>query len=141
MRRLCYVSQANFPLPQHHHHLTDILTEARDFNVRHHIQGVLYFADGRFLQCLEGLADDLERLVTRLQGDPRHHSMQMIMNQPINGAIFAAWSMKFVSRHHRVKQFFQQQGHTIFCPKLLNKSQLAQLLELLYQLEAQNLVA
>lgn len=141
MQRLCYVSQANFSLPQHRQYLIDILSEARDFNARHHIQGVLYFADGHFLQCLEGAPDALDSLVMRLQRDPRHHSMQIIMNQPINGAIFAAWSMKFVSRHHRVKQFFQQQGHTIFCPELLNKSQLAQLLELLYQLEAQNLVA
>ena len=141
MQRLCYVSQANFSLPQHGQYLIDILSEARDFNARHHIQGVLYFADGHFLQCLEGAPDALDSLVMRLQRDPRHHSMQIILNQPITAAMFSDWSMKFLSRQHRIKQFFQQHGHMCFCPELLNESQLTALFELLYELEAQKFVA
>lgn len=141
MQRLCYVSQATFKLPEQLQCLTDILTEARDFNARHHVQGVLYFADGYFLQCLEGESQAIELVLQRLTRDPRHQDLRIIATDMVEQAIFKHWSMKFVARHNQVKQFFQQHGYAQFYPHLLNPNQLNQLLHLLYQLEAPDLVA
>lgn len=141
MQRLCYVSRANFQPVDKNIALTNILTEARNFNAKHQIQGVLYFADGYFLQCLEGSDHNLELLMTRLQKDSRHQAIYIISNQPISTPIFNDWSMKFLSRQHRIKQFFQQQGYVSFCPERLDPTQLEQLCYLLCEVEAEHLVA
>lgn len=141
MRTLCYVSQANFDLPTQMQHLSDILTEARQFNLRQHIYGVLYFADGTFLQCLEAKSEDLDQVMQRICRDPRHREIKIVFDHPISHAQFSNWSMKFIARHHPIKQFFQKHGFSHFCPEQLSAQQWQDLLHLLYELEADDLVA
>ena len=141
MQRLCYMSQANFSLSQEMSSLTAILTEARDFNARHHIHGVLYFADGCFLQCLEGSVTAIDLVMQRIGTDSRHQHLHIITQEEINTAIFTNWAMKFLSRQHRVKQFFNAHGYDTFCPEQLNALQLNELFSLFYQIEAQDLAA
>jgi predicted sulfurtransferase len=141
MQRLCYVSQANFSLPQDRQQLTDILSEARNFNAKNRIQGVLYFADGHFLQCLEGAPAALDGVMQKIRQDPRHQNVQIITMEENTTAIFNTWAMKFISRHHVIKLFFSELGYNSFCPQQLNRVQLNQLLHLMYQIEASDLVA
>ena len=135
MQRLCYVSQANFQAAERTQVLADILTTARNFNAYHAIQGVLYFADDCFLQCLEAKEADLTALMQNIQNDQRHSNLHIVLHTNIDTPIFNDWSMKFVSRQHQVKRFFKDQGYSNFCPEKLSKPQLEQLIELLYQLE------
>ncbi|WP_298141386.1 BLUF domain-containing protein [uncultured Acinetobacter sp.] len=141
MHTLCYISHATFEMPMQMQHLSDILTEARQFNARHDIHGVLYFADGKFLQCLEGQAEDLEQVMQRICRDPRHQDLHIILQQPLSQPLFCSWSMKFISRHHPIKEFFQRHNHSQFCPDQLSPEQLQALLNLMYQLDANDLVA
>ena len=141
MQTLCYISHATFEMPMQMQHLSDILTESRQFNARHDIHGVLYFADGQFLQCLEGQIEDVEQLMQRIRRDPRHQNINVIFQQPITQALFASWSMKFISRQHPIKQFFQSQHYGQFCPDKLSSEQLQALLSLMYQLDGDDLVA
>ena len=99
----------------------------------------MYFADGYFLQCLEGDSHAVDLVWQRLQTDPRHQDLTLIALEPVEQAIFKHWPMKFVARHTQIKQFFQGYGYMQFCPHLLNASQLQELLHLLYQLEDQDL--
>ena len=135
MQRLCYVSQANFQAVDRTQVLTDILTTARNFNAHHAIQGVLYFADNCFLQCLEAKEADLNALMKNIETDQRHSNVHIVLQQDIKTPIFGEWSMKFISRQHQVKLFFKDQGYNNFCPEKLTDQQLEQLIELLYQLE------
>ena len=70
--------------------LRNILTEARDFNVRHNLTGVLYFADGYFFQCLEGEKAVLEILIEKLEKDTRHRNFNLFEYQPIQHRYFFA---------------------------------------------------
>ena len=46
----------------------------------------------RFLQVLEGAAQDLDRLMTRLAGDPRHDEVVVIERKPIPARGFSGYS-------------------------------------------------
>ena len=61
----------------------DILATSQRNNARDDLTGALLIHDGRFLQVLEGAAQDLDRLMTRLAGDPRHDEVVVIERKPI----------------------------------------------------------
>ncbi len=63
MKQICYISCATSLQPQLLADLRDILSEARNFNHQHNVQGVLYFADGEFFQCLQGQSVILNILI------------------------------------------------------------------------------
>ena len=44
-------------------------------NVERHITGVLVFGSGVFFQWIEGPPAEVETLITRLHGDPRHYDI------------------------------------------------------------------
>ena len=44
-------------------------------NVERHITGVLVFGSGVFFQWIEGPPAEVEKLITRLHGDPRHYDI------------------------------------------------------------------
>ena len=73
MIQLCYASRTTSPEYQILNDLRDILSEARNFNSKHAIHGVLYFADGYFFQCLEGDEVAVKHLFEKLTP---HHSEQ-----------------------------------------------------------------
>lgn len=71
----------------------DILATSQRNNARDDITGALLIHDGRFLQVLEGAARDLDRLMARLVGDPRHDEVTVIERTPIAGRSFSGWAM------------------------------------------------
>ena len=68
----------------------DILATSQRNNARDELTGALLIHDGRFLQVLEGAAQDLDRLMTRLAGDPRHDEVVVIERKPIPARGFSA---------------------------------------------------
>ena len=78
MYQLCYASQAKSNADNLLQDLRDILSEARDFNVRHQIKGVLCYADGIFFQCLEGEQDTVLGLLDKIRFDQRHHAVNIL---------------------------------------------------------------
>ncbi|TCB69165.1 BLUF domain-containing protein [Acinetobacter sp. ANC 4178] len=61
--QLCYASQAKLASETRLQDLRDILSEARDFNVKLKIKGVSCYADSCFFQCLEGEQDSVFKLI------------------------------------------------------------------------------
>ena len=75
--RLCYSSIRPVDAGDLIEDLNDILSKARDFNAKHQIYGVLYYANNSFFQCLEGEEEILNDLMQRIMQDPRHHEINV----------------------------------------------------------------
>jgi hypothetical protein len=70
-----------------------ILTTARAFNRRQGITGCLVFDGGRFAQWLEGPAAAVEALLRRIDRDPRHDDLRLVLVRPADRRAFGGWSM------------------------------------------------
>ena len=49
-------------------------------NRRDHLTGILLFHRGQFMQLIEGGRADLDRLLKRLESDPRHTRIRLLTN-------------------------------------------------------------
>ncbi|WP_168379503.1 MULTISPECIES: BLUF domain-containing protein [Acinetobacter] len=135
MIQLCYAStriEQQFDLIQD---LSDILVRARSFNTEKRIFGVLYYAEGRFFQCLQGEQAALEQLFQHIAQDTRHRDIVRYPDQTIDQIDFSKWSMKYVNRHSEIASLFQRFGHSSFQPNLLNTEQIQAFLTTLLRLE------
>lgn len=68
---------------------------AEQHNARHDITGILTLHGGRYAQVLEGPEAALRALITRIEADPRHHSVRVISDGPISKRRYANWSMAY----------------------------------------------
>jgi len=95
---LCHlIYQSKSLVPFETSELVDLLRRSRAYNRAHGITGILlYTADGRFLQVLEGLRDEVRQLYhDRILQDPRHCGWQVLSEGPSPHRLFATWSMGF----------------------------------------------
>lgn len=75
--------------------LDSILTESRRNNESNNITGMLLYADGNFIQAIEGPEEAIDALLARLRGDLRHRDVTIIARYPITERQFPNWSMAF----------------------------------------------
>lgn len=87
--------------------LREILSEAQSFNALNSINGVLFYADQYFFQCLEGEREQVLDLFERIKEDQRHQEIIEFGVHPISEQNFDGWAMKFVRRNSEVSEFFQ----------------------------------
>lgn len=132
MKQLCYASRSTSVQPELLNDLRNILSEARDFNARHGVTGVLYFADGYFFQCLEGADSVLDVLLIKLKKDSRHQDVQIYRVKDIEQAHFLDWNMKYVSRSSKAYQLLHEQGQAKFQPFSMNSQQIDEFVSHLY---------
>lgn len=112
--RLCYASQRDQNRENLLEELQDILSTARHFNAQHDICGVLYYADHRFFQCLEGEKSIVEALFADIQTDERHYQVIHLQTENIEQRQFKQWSMKYVRGNSVLKAFLTQQNQPSF---------------------------
>ncbi len=93
--RLIYSSEATGEMARTD--LEQMLRESRLRNTRRDITGVLVFADGVFLQVLEGEREDIEDLMENIQRDPRHRDLKVIHEEEIDRRSFPAWRMAYLT--------------------------------------------
>ncbi len=130
MYQFCYASKSTSSKVDLLEDLTNILKEARDFNHRYQVTGVLYFADGYFFQCLEGECLTLKSLLLeRLSKDPRHHDIKLFETKEIEYPSFPDWSMKYISKRSQIQQFCQDMGFNDFNPFAFQQHHVDALLE------------
>lgn len=130
MYQFCYTSKSTSSKVDLLEDLTNILKEARDFNHRYQVTGVLYFADGYFFQCLEGECLTLKSLLLeRLSKDPRHHDIKLFETKEIEYPSFPDWSMKYISKRSQIQQFCQDMGFNDFNPFAFQQHHVDALLE------------
>ncbi len=108
-----------------------ILAQSRINNARRGLVGALYFGDGCFFQCLEGRAEDVERLYATLLQDPRHTDLKVLTRRPIERTGFATWAMKYVPLDAPMKALLRELGLQSFDPYLFDESVVARVLEML----------
>lgn len=94
MYELIYRSEARQGLPSEE--LFRIIEQSARNNPFADITGFLIYADGDFLQLVEGPLQALEDLLTVLRRDPRHHSLQIVSRREIYERSFPRWRMKRV---------------------------------------------
>ncbi len=75
--------------------IQDILTVSRSKNQRAGITGMLLWADGVFIQVLEGEPDVVRTLYRRIQADDRHRNLMLVLEQRAEKRVFTQWSMGF----------------------------------------------
>lgn len=77
--------------------LKDILTKSEKNNAELDVTGMLVLSDNKFLQVLEGPADNLNHLYAKILQDARHQNSQLLSYTPIHRRLFSAWAMKGVN--------------------------------------------
>lgn len=77
--------------------LVALLEKSRGYNCQRHLSGLLlYTADGRFFQVLEGEQEAVRHLYfNRIVADPRHHLCRVFSEGPCPKRTFADWTMGF----------------------------------------------
>lgn len=75
--------------------VADILDISRRNNGRDGITGMLLLVDGAFFQVVEGEQEAVERLLKRVEADPRHSGMLRVLGESRPDRCFADWSMGF----------------------------------------------
>lgn len=89
--RLMYVSRAAPAVDADELHT--LLKQCRANNPKTGITGVLCFADGIFLQVLEGGRGAVNRLYNRIVADARHREVELLAYEEIDQRRFAGWAM------------------------------------------------
>ncbi len=93
LSQLIYASQAVHPMNEDE--LADLLIAARRHNAHAGLSGMLLYANGSFLQILEGEREALDSLYARIVGDSRHTRLRLLSRAPIDHRKFTQWSMGF----------------------------------------------
>jgi hypothetical protein len=92
---MTYSSQASQPMSEAD--LERILVDARTGNEARNVTGALVYADGVFLQFLEGEREVLQDLVDRIRQDSRHSAMKIFQQSAITERSFQVWRMAYLA--------------------------------------------
>jgi len=76
--------------------LEDIVSVSRENNPRMCVSGVLCYAPGLFLQCLEGPRKAVNEIYRTIMGDPRNKDGILLKYAEIDERVFEEWSMAYV---------------------------------------------
>ncbi|MBY0231870.1 MAG: BLUF domain-containing protein [Gemmataceae bacterium] len=93
MHSLVYVSSAVEPFSRAD--LVALLDQSRTRNEAAGITGLLLYKDGNFMQALEGEKEAVEATHARIERDPRHRGLIVLLRGPAPERRFAGWSMAF----------------------------------------------
>ena len=129
--RLCYASTRSEHQNDLLQEISDILATARQFNAAQHINGVLYYAEGHFFQCLEGQKSDIDALYAKLEKDPRHTDLKVLSIEPIQQVGFVSWEMKYAQIDQEVRAFLKNHQLGKFDPYRFSPEMTAELVAVL----------
>jgi hypothetical protein len=93
--QIIYSSEAATPMQTDD--LQELLDHARRSNAAKGITGALVYAEGIFLQILEGDKVLLLDLMAKIRRDVRHESVLVLRESEVPTAIFGSWKMAYVS--------------------------------------------
>lgn len=77
--------------------LADLLALSRRNNEAAGISGMLLYADGNFIQYIEGPAEKVKGLYGRIALDPRHRNLAVLVEGDTDRRRFPDWSMGYRS--------------------------------------------
>jgi len=91
--RLIYASRATQASDAASGVIDDILVQSRSFNPPAGITGILCHGGGIFLQAIEGGRQNVNRLYNKIQKDPRHNDIELLLYEEIRERRFGGWTM------------------------------------------------
>ena len=74
--------------------LKDIIASSKKNNLEEDITGCLLSGSNSFLQLLEGPADFIDTLYSKISKDNRHGNVVTLCDEKIDQRLFLSWSMK-----------------------------------------------
>jgi hypothetical protein len=75
--------------------IPEILKSCEKNNSKRDISGMLIYANGRFLQALEGSEENVLETFDRISNDRRHYNLALIYKNAISNRDFSQWNMGF----------------------------------------------
>lgn len=93
MHLIVYVSDFDDTKDTEYNVLRDIQHTAKRQNPKYNITGVLFFTHNKFVQVLEGMEEDLRRLMSNIEKDPRHANVEYLIDSRIQSKSFQTWNM------------------------------------------------
>jgi len=94
---ILYVSSAAGPISEAQ--IDHLLTRARARNTESNITGILLHRNGSFMQYIEGMDDDLQRIYTNIKNDPLHKGIIELLHEPIQTRAFPQWAMAYRTKN------------------------------------------
>ena len=91
LRRLLYLSQARITYSQPE--LLVLCSQFAAANARTHVTGVLLCVGNRFMQVIEGEHAVVDVLMQRIERDPRHGELAVVLDEPVSERLFVQWNM------------------------------------------------
>ena len=74
--------------------LKDIIASSKKNNPKEDVTGCLLSGNNSFLQLLEGPADFIDTLYSKISKDNRHENVVTLCDEKIDERLFSSWSMK-----------------------------------------------
>lgn len=94
LSQLIYISTATGDtLVNIEHELQRLLEVSVRNNQAQGLTGMLLYANGGFMQVLEGEEAALQAAYARIAVDPRHKDLYLLAHEPITGRAFAQWHL------------------------------------------------
>lgn len=93
MLRVTYLSRESHPFTSKG--LIDLLQHCKLNNPSLGVTGMLIYANGIFLQTLEGTTSAVDTLLEKIERDGRHREFQILKRETINTRLYEDWSMGF----------------------------------------------
>ena len=90
---ICYLSSANYTL--NIQDLENIFKITLKNNIQNSISGILIYAEGNFLQVLEGEELALKALFQKIKSDKRHHNLITLLSKKNKDRIFESYQSGF----------------------------------------------
>lgn len=90
MRQIFYISRSLIEPAD----IRALYEHSRRHNGQADITGVLMFTGGCFAQLIEGPAPALQALMERIQADPRHGQVRLLLDRDVTARRFADWHME-----------------------------------------------
>jgi len=77
--------------------LVELLRKSRANNERDGVSGMLLYQGGNFIQVLEGPVEAVDRVLARVEKDPRHRGVILMSRRTVAEREFGEWSMGFAT--------------------------------------------
>ena len=77
--------------------LVRLLSSCREHNQAARITGMLLYKGGHFMQVLEGDEASVMEAFARIEGDPRHKTIDILRSEYIQHRNFPDWTMGFAN--------------------------------------------
>ena len=106
LQSLLYVSTAEVPFTSVD--LVNLTSRSEYANEKRDITGYLWFDGSMFLQYLEGPADSIDTLETKIANDPRHSIVKRFTRSlPADERRFTGWSMRLMNDNERFEMHME----------------------------------